>query len=131
MRGRPVRGFFGGLFLGIFVDVDLVFGGVVKLSSALLTILPIALLVIGLLLGIWSPVGRSRLPTMALASGSIPPAAPPTVTTVPASSPPRIATPPGPVPPATPRTADTAPATPPPPEATPPEGTPPEGTAPI
>ena len=111
MRGRPVRGFFGGLFLGIFVDVDLVFGGVVKLNSVLLTILPVALLAIGLFLGIWSPVGRSGIPTMASASGSIPPAAPPTVTTIPASSPPPSATPPDPVPPA---------ATPPPPEDTPP-----------
>jgi hypothetical protein len=120
MRGRPLRGFFGGLFLGIFVDVDLVFGGVVKLSSVLLTILPIALLVIGLLLGIWSPVGRSRLPTMAMTSGSIPPAAPPTVTTIPASSSPSSATPPGPVPPPTPPPAAAPPPAVPPPEETPP-----------
>ena len=43
MTGRPIRGLIGGFLLGIFVDVDLVFGGVVKLESVVLTILPIAL----------------------------------------------------------------------------------------
>ena len=116
MKGRPVRGFFAGLLLGIFVDIDLVFGGVVKLSSVVLTILPIALIVVGLLLGIWAPVGRSRGPALASSSGPIPPSAPPTVTTVPASTPPPTTTPPDPAPPASP-----PPASPPPPtEDTPP-----------
>ena len=87
MKGRLVRGFFAGLFLGIFVDIDLVFGGVVKLSSVVLTILPIVLIVVGLLLGIWAPVGRSRGAALAPSSGD-PAEAPPTVTTVPASTPP-------------------------------------------
>ena len=60
MKGRPVRGLIGGFLLGIFVDIDLVFGGVVKLNSVVLTILPIALLVVGLLLGLWAPVGAAR-----------------------------------------------------------------------
>ncbi len=59
MKGRPVRGLIGGFLLGIFLDIDLVFGGVVKLNSVVLTILPIALLVVGLLLGLWAPLGRS------------------------------------------------------------------------
>ena len=59
MKGRPVRGLIGGFLLGIFLDIDLVFGGVVKLNSVVLTILPIALLVVGLLLGLWAPIGRS------------------------------------------------------------------------
>jgi hypothetical protein len=59
MKGRPVRGLIGGFLLGIFLDIDLVFGGVVKLNSVVLTILPIALLVVGLLLGLWAPLGRT------------------------------------------------------------------------
>jgi hypothetical protein len=82
MKGRPVRGLFGGLILGILVDIDLVFGGVVKLSSVLLTILPLALLVIGLLLGLWAPLGRSG------ASGAPSASPPPMPATVPASPPP-------------------------------------------
>jgi hypothetical protein len=59
MRGRPIRGLFGGLILGILLSIDLVFSGIVKLSSTLVTLLPLVLLVIGLLLGLWAPVGRN------------------------------------------------------------------------
>ena len=61
-RGRPIRGLFGGLFLGICIDLDLVFGGTVKLESSLLTILPAALMVVFFVLGLWAPVGRRRQP---------------------------------------------------------------------
>jgi len=61
-RGRPIRGFFGGLFLGVCIDLDLIFGGVVKLQSALLTILPAALAVVFFALGLWAPIGRRRMP---------------------------------------------------------------------
>jgi hypothetical protein len=64
-RGRPIRGFFGGLFLGVCIDLDLVFGGVVKLQSGLLTILPAALTVVFFALGLWAPIGRRRLPAAA------------------------------------------------------------------
>ena len=108
MRGRPVRGFFAGLLLGILLDLDLVLSGAVKLESAVLTILPIALMLIGLLLGLWAPIGRSPrspapaaspLPTpmawpeSAPVEGSTPPAA----TTFPQTPPP--AEPPPAVPP--------------------------------
>ena len=43
MKGRPIRGFFAGLLLGICLDLDLVLGGVVKLDSSVLWILPVAL----------------------------------------------------------------------------------------
>jgi hypothetical protein len=83
MTGRPVRGFIGGLLLGLLVDIDLVFGGVVKLESVVLTILPIALAVVGLLLGLWAPLGRSRITTPTMArSGSLP-NVPSNVTTTP------------------------------------------------
>ena len=104
MKGRPVRGLIGGLLLGIFVDVDLVFGGAVKLESVVLTILPIALLVVGLLLGLWAPIGRSNtnVPTMAR-SGSLP-SVPSNVTTTSAETPPGAA-PPAPAAPAAEPTA--------------------------
>ena len=56
-RGRPIRGLFGGLFLGICIDLDLVFGGAVKLESSLLTILPAVLMVVVLRA---RPVGAGR-----------------------------------------------------------------------
>jgi hypothetical protein len=101
MKGHPVRGLIGGLLLGIFLDFDLALGGIVKLSSVVLTILPIALLVVGLLLGLWAPIGRSETVRAIPASGP----APPTVTTV------RTSTPPDPPPPApaAPPTEDTPP----------------------
>jgi hypothetical protein len=61
-RGRPVRGFFAGLILGIFLSIDLALMGAVKLDSAVLTILPVALAVIGLILGWWAPLGRAAKP---------------------------------------------------------------------
>src|SRR3954453_22806006 len=60
MRGRPIRGFFAGLFLGLALDLDLALSGAVKLDNAILTILPVALIVVGVALGIWAPVGRGH-----------------------------------------------------------------------
>jgi hypothetical protein len=60
--GRPVRGFFAGLFLGLFLSIDLALLGAVKVDSAVLTILPVALAILGLLLGWWSPIGRKTKP---------------------------------------------------------------------
>jgi hypothetical protein len=108
MKGRPVRGLIGGLLLGIFVDIDLALSGVVKLESVVLTIVPIALLVVGLLLGLWAPIGRSETVRAIPASGP----APPTVTTVRTSTPPEPQPPapdPPPPTPAAPPTEDTPP----------------------
>ena len=101
MKGRPVRGLIGGLLLGIFVDIDLALSGVVKVESVVLTIVPIALLVVGLVLGLWAPIGRSETVHAIPASGP----APPTVTTVRTSTPPE----PPPPAPAAPPTEDTPP----------------------
>ena len=92
MKGRPVRGLFGGLLLGIFVDIDLVFGGIVKLDSVVLTVLPIALLVVGVLLGLWAPIGRSG--PAAAPPAPPPPPVPATVSappSAPAAAPPQAA----------------------------------------
>ena len=66
--GRPVRGFFAGLLLGIFLSLDLALMGAVKVDSAALTILPVALAVVGLLLGWWSPIGRKTKPVQTAAA---------------------------------------------------------------
>ena len=59
-RGRPIRGFFAGLLLGIFLSLDLALMGAVKLESPVLTILPAALALLGLILGWWAPLGRPK-----------------------------------------------------------------------
>jgi len=61
-RGRPIRGFVAGLLLGIFLSLDLALMGAVKVESAVLTILPAALAVLGLILGGWAPLGRAKKP---------------------------------------------------------------------
>lgn len=101
MKGRPVRGLIGGLLLGIFLAADLALSGVVKFDSVVLTIVPIAALVVGWLLGLWAPFGRSEKMQAIPASGP----APPTVTTV------RTSPPPDPEPPTAgpPPTEDTPP----------------------
>ena len=73
-RGRPIRGILGGFFLGICIDLDLIFGGFAKLDSALLTVLPLALIVVGFALGMWAPIGRARTARPAAPSGqTLPP----------------------------------------------------------
>lgn len=57
-RGRPVLGAISGLFLGLFVALDLLLLGVVGLGSIVLVVLPILGLVGGGALGWWAPLGR-------------------------------------------------------------------------
>ena len=59
-QGRPVLGAINGFFLGLFVAVDLLLFGVVQLDSVLLAILPLAGIVVGVVLGFWAPLARSR-----------------------------------------------------------------------
>jgi hypothetical protein len=58
-RGHPILGGIAGLLFGLFLDLFLVTATVVSLDSILLTILPIALLVLGVVWGIAAPLGRS------------------------------------------------------------------------
>ncbi|CAN5666584.1 hypothetical protein BH20ACT1_BH20ACT1_11570 [soil metagenome] len=60
MRGRPLLGGLAGFFLGIFVAYDLLLLKVVVSDSPVFVVLPLALLVVGVLLGRWGPLGRSR-----------------------------------------------------------------------
>jgi hypothetical protein len=58
MRGRPVLGAFSGFFFGLFLGLDLLFFGVIRLDSVLITILPILGLIAGIALARWAPLGR-------------------------------------------------------------------------
>ena len=60
-RGRPFLGAINGLFLGLFLALDLLFFGVVQLDSVVITILPILGIVVGITLGYWAPLGRSKV----------------------------------------------------------------------
>jgi hypothetical protein len=59
-RGRPVLAAILGLFTGLFVALDLVFFGAVRLDNIVVTILPIVGLIAGIVLALWAPLGRKR-----------------------------------------------------------------------
>ncbi len=56
-RGRPILGAIAGFFFGLFVALDLLFFDVIPLDSAVLTIAPVVGLVLGIILGLWAPLG--------------------------------------------------------------------------
>jgi hypothetical protein len=60
-HGRPILGAISGLFFGLFLALDLLAFKVVESDSPVLVILPIALLVLGIVLGLWAPFGRAKL----------------------------------------------------------------------
>jgi hypothetical protein len=60
VRGRPLLGGLAGFFLGIFVAYDLLLLKVIVSDSPVFVVLPLTLLVVGVLLGRWGPLGRSR-----------------------------------------------------------------------
>lgn len=60
LRGRPVLGSIFGLLLGIAVAADLLLLGAFALDSAMVVVLPIVFLVLGLLGGLYAPLGYLR-----------------------------------------------------------------------
>lgn len=60
MRGHPILGFFAGLLFGACLAITLVLAGVLKLNSIVVSVLPVAGVVYGLLLASWAPFGRGR-----------------------------------------------------------------------
>jgi hypothetical protein len=60
VRGRPVLGGVAGFFLGVFVAYDLLLAKVIVSDSPVLVVLPVLLLVLGVGLGRWAPLGRRR-----------------------------------------------------------------------
>lgn len=67
-RGRPILGVIAGIFLGLFVGIDLLVLGVVPLDSAVLTITPLAGLALGLALALVAPFRRGNGATPAPAN---------------------------------------------------------------
>ncbi len=59
-RGRPVLAAILGFLTGLFVALDLVFFGVIRLDNDTITVLPFVGLIAGILLAMWAPLGRSR-----------------------------------------------------------------------
>ena len=57
-RGRPIRGALAGLFLGLFVSLDLVIFGVLALDADVLALFPVLGLIAGLALGVVAPFHR-------------------------------------------------------------------------
>lgn len=68
-RGRPILGVIAGTFLGLFVGIDLLVLGVIPLDSAVLTIAPLAGLVIGLSLALKAPFRRGSYASPAPSDG--------------------------------------------------------------
>jgi hypothetical protein len=59
-RGRPVLAALCGFFTGLFLALDLVFFGAIRLDNLAVTILPVVGLIGGTLLALWAPLGRTR-----------------------------------------------------------------------
>jgi hypothetical protein len=59
-RGRPVWAGVSGFFAGLFLALDLVFFGVIRLDNIAVTVLPVVGLVAGVALAWWAPLGRGR-----------------------------------------------------------------------
>ena len=57
-QGKPVLGAFAGLFLGLFVWLDLMVLGVIGLDSVMFWVLPIVGVVLGIGLGMAGPLRR-------------------------------------------------------------------------
>lgn len=69
MRGRPILGFISGLFLGVFIWIDLWLGGTIASDNNLLLPLAVIGAVGGVALALWAPFGRKRLaPAVAAAA---------------------------------------------------------------
>ena len=58
MKGRPFLGAISGLIFGLGLALLLLGLGALPLESILITILPPAGLLFGLVLGLWAPAGR-------------------------------------------------------------------------
>ncbi len=57
-RGHPVRGAVFGLLFGLFVMLDLLLIGTIKLDSVMVYVVPVLGLLLGTGLGAWAPIRR-------------------------------------------------------------------------
>mgnify|MGYP001817073411 CR=1 FL=1 len=75
-RGRPLLGAFAGLFLGLFVALDLILFGLLPLESGLVWVIAVAGIVLGVALGVWAPFGRGSKGADAMGTADAADAAP-------------------------------------------------------
>ncbi|MCP4968011.1 MAG: NAD(P)(+) transhydrogenase (Re/Si-specific) subunit beta [bacterium] len=61
-RGRPIMAAIFGFLTGLFAAVSLLAFGVIPIESILVTILPIAGLVIAFSVAMWAPIGSRDMP---------------------------------------------------------------------
>jgi hypothetical protein len=105
-KGRPILGAIMGFLMFFFIALDLVFFGVLPLNSAMVTILPVAGIVIGLLWAYFAPLGGKKRaaaePVPAYAAAPAPAPAPAPAAPPPAAPPPAAPAPPPEPPPAPP-----------------------------
>ena len=59
-RGRPILAAISGFLLGLFVALDLLLFNVIPLGSVVITILPLAGLVIVPAIAIFAPIGKHQ-----------------------------------------------------------------------
>ena len=60
-KGRPILAAFAGFVFGLSISMLLVVSGTMKLNSPILAILPIVFLVLGIIWGLWAPIGRTAV----------------------------------------------------------------------
>jgi hypothetical protein len=73
---RWVLGGVSGFFFGLFLGTTLLLFGVIPLKSPLLTLLPVAFIVLGAAWGSWGPIGRRRYVPDTSRNGLVVPAVP-------------------------------------------------------
>ncbi len=56
-RGRPIMAAIFGFLAGLFAAMSLLAFGVIPLESILVTVLPVAGLILGFALAMWAPIG--------------------------------------------------------------------------
>ncbi|MFA5889769.1 MAG: hypothetical protein WDA27_02255 [Actinomycetota bacterium] len=62
-RGHPVRGFVAGLLTGLFLMVDLMIFKVIAPGTLTVAVIPVALAVLGVLMGVTAPFGKKESAT--------------------------------------------------------------------
>ena len=67
-KGHPVMGAIAGFFFGLSLSVFLLAASAFALNSVLVVVFPILFLVLGLLWGLWAPIGRGNAPEVVAAA---------------------------------------------------------------
>src|SRR3954471_21452530 len=61
-KGHPVLGAIAGFFFGVSLSVFLLAASAFALNSVMVVVFPILFLVLGLVWGLWAPIGRGNAP---------------------------------------------------------------------